>query len=79
MNETMQPFNETHGPGNVHAPVNEVAGDIASGPRAGVAARELQRRAAKKKRQRGAEDAQNSNTVHSDWPSAVFQTLGMFM
>ena len=52
---------ETRGPGNAHAAENEVAGGVAAGPRVGVATRELQKRAAKGKRQRGAEDAQNSS------------------
>ena len=43
---------ETRGPGNAHAAENEVAGGVAAGPRVGVATRELQKRAAKGKRQR---------------------------
>ena len=46
-------------------PKKKVVGGVAFGPREGVAARELQKQAAKRKRQRGAEDARNSSSPES--------------
>ena len=47
-------------PRNVHAAEVEVAGGVAPGVKLGVATKEPRKQAAKRKRQRGAQDAQNS-------------------